>query len=551
MRLFNLSFLFLFILVSIGRVSPCNAQTKNDSSLYYYQAIVDPKKPEDRPDGINFYTKKKQLDVKNHDTLNVIHDLRMLAIGEFEIGNYYDSENHIVEALNLINSSVYKDTMVSARVGLYNQLGRIYRASNNPSEAIQAYDRALKIAINEKDSVILLNNKANILKDQELYEEAISIYRYLHQKSLDTKDTLQVALVLDNLGYSQSKINSPEALSNLFEALEIRKDRKYLSGIYSSYRHIAEYYILHNDKKNASIYAERAFETAEKINSNSFKLDALSLQMMLDDNPRVVTYKRLSDSASLAKQIAENKNAYLKYNVSQEQKKTEASKLLQEIESQKRQRYQFLSLLIFLALIASYFIFRYRQKQANLKAVYNTETRISKKVHDEVANDLYKVMTAMDEKYGENEQLLDEMEKIYVKTRDISRENRSLDVNDDFESLLNDLFFGYKGPDVQIVTRNLSKINWKPIAEVKKRTIYRVLQELLTNMKKHSKATSVALVFIKKGSKIQINYSDNGVGCDLKHKNGLQNTETRITSINGTISFESKENKGFKATIIV
>ena len=73
----------------------------------------------------------------------------------------------------------------------------------------------------------------------------------------------------------------------------------------------------------------------------------------------------------------------------------------------------------------------------------------------------------------------------------------------------------------------------------------------MTNMRKHSMATSVALVFTQVGSKIEIKYRDNGIGCDLFKKNGLQNTETRIASINGTISFESKKNDGFKATIIV
>ena len=48
-----------------------------------------------------------------------------------------------------------------------------------------------------------------------------------------------------------------------------------------------------------------------------------------------------------------------------------------------------------------------------------------------------------------------------------------------------------------------------------------------------------------------ISYSDNGVGCDLKKNTGLHNTENRIQSINGIISFESEHNKGFKSKISV
>ena len=158
-------------------------------------------------------------------------------------------------------------------------------------------------------------------------------------------------------------------------------------------------------------------------------------------------------------------------------------------------------------------------------------------------------MTSLENNPSVDNEVLDEMERIYSKTRDISRENSAIDLNQDYGLQLNDLLLGYKNQNVTIVTRNLSKIEWKDVSEVKKTAIYRVLQELMTNMRKHSMATSVALVFTQVGSKIEIKYRDNGIGCDLFKKNGLQNTETRIASINGTISFESKKNDGFKATM--
>ena len=78
-----------------------------------------------------------------------------------------------------------------------------------------------------------------------------------------------------------------------------------------------------------------------------------------------------------------------------------------------------------------------------------------------------------------------------------------------------------------------------------------MLQELLTNMKKHSNASIVVLSFEKSGKYLIINYKDNGIGTSLTKRNGLQNTENRIQSINGTITFESEINKGFKAIIMI
>ena len=527
------------------------AQTEIDSSLYYYNAIIAPELPEDLPSAINYYIKKKQQNLNTKDTLKAISNLRLLAMGEFKIGNNSESENHIVEALELIESMAFMDTLINARVGLNNQLGRIYRASRNYPAAQKYFNKALAIAKKAKDSIIILNNKANVYKDELDYKNAIDIYTILYQKSLKTQDSLQIALVLDNLGYVQSKTNSPEALGNLKKALEIRKNKNYLVGLHSSNSHLAEYYLDRNDTAQAITYSKNALNLANTVNSSSLKLDALSLFMRMDKNPFVNEYKRLADSISNVKQLVENKNAYLKYNVAEEQKKTQASQLLQEIESRKRLIYQFLALFILLALIASYFIFRYRYKKAKIEEVYKTETRIAKKVHDEVANDMYKVMTSLENNPSIDIGVLDDLERIYSKTRDISRENSAIDLHQDYGLQLNDLLVGYKNQSVTIVTRNLSKIDWKDVSEIKKTAIYRVLQELMTNMRKHSMASSVALVFTQVGSKIVIKYRDNGIGCDLFKKNGLQNTETRIKSINGTISFESKKNDGFKATIII
>ena len=146
---------------------------------------------------------------------------------------------------------------------------------------------------------------------------------------------------------------------------------------------------------------------------------------------------------------------------------------------------------------------------------------------------------------------MDDLEDIYNRTRDISRELSIIDLDENFEVTLGDLLLSYQNSDTTIITRNISKIDWNAISDIKKTTLYRVLQELMTNMKKHSHAALVAVVFSETNSKLKIDYTDNGQGCDLKKQNGLLNTENRIETIKGTISFESHKNNGFKATILI
>ena len=81
------------------------------------------------------------------------------------------------------------------------------------------------------------------------------------------------------------------------------------------------------------------------------------------------------------------------------------------------------------------------------------------------------------------------------------------------------------------------------------------LQELMVNMKKHSKSTLVLLSFKKDENKfLVINYYDNGIGINFEKivtKNGIQNIENRISTIDGTITFDSNQNKGVKTNIVI
>ena len=73
-------------------------------------------------------------------------------------------------------------------------------------------------------------------------------------------------------------------------------------------------------------------------------------------------------------------------------------------------------------------------------------------------------------------------------------------------------------------------------------------------MRKHSKASLVALVFIEEENFLKIHYSDNGKGATqeaVKNGNGLQNVENRISSINGKLTFETEKEKGLKIFISI
>jgi len=544
-------FLFLFGFIMGLIYPPLKAQNSKDSTAFYYDNIINPINSKDIPSAIQFYNSQKNKHLQDNEIYDAIVDLRMVAIGQLHLGESNESEQTVVEALRLIDASLQSDTLIEARKGLYNQLGKIYRSTYNYSKALSAYNNTLKYSHTQSDSITVLNNKATIYKDAGNYSKAYEELMIALQKRNIQKNEKAYAMVLNNLGYIQTRLNDPEALSNLKKALLIRKRLNYLPGMYSSYHDFAEYYIDRNDKSNALKYANKAYTVAKTLNSISYLEDALSLFVIMNDNPKIVTYKIIRDSLEKERQLAQNKYAFIRYNVEKEKKKTAEAELGREKEKSQKTFYLLLVIGVALVAIIIYIYLRERHKREKLLQVHKTEARISKKVHDDVANDIYQLMTKMQRKYKDEEALLDDLENIYNKTRDISKENSAFEIGGDFNEQLNELLLTYQSDTTAISTRNLATLDWEIISKIKKETVYKVLRELMTNMKKYSKASAVLLTFHQRGKNIIIEYSDNGQGCTLKNKNGLQNAENRIQAIKGTIIFESEPGNGFRSKISI
>jgi len=317
---------------------------------------------------------------------------------------------------------------------------------------------------------------------------------------------------------------------------------------FTSYLSLADYYKTSNPD-SSNYYARKAQVTAEKLKNKAYKLEALSTLLKNSSDPNIREFIVLSDSISTAIQNEDNKYAQRKWNVLKAEQQTELAKIEKQEERNKRILYQWIGVLIVVIGILLFLVFRLKHKREQTKQVYTTETRISKKVHDEVANDLYKLMAKIQTSHDTDEVLLDDLEAVYQKTRDISKESSLIPVDKNFGNVIKGLLMDYQSDNLNVITKNLGNITWDDISEVKKITLYRVLQELMTNMRKHSKATIVVITAKQSGKKLDVTYTDNGVGSELKKHNGLLNTENRIRSVNGTIIFDTTINKGFTAKI--
>jgi PAS domain S-box-containing protein len=83
-------------------------------------------------------------------------------------------------------------------------------------------------------------------------------------------------------------------------------------------------------------------------------------------------------------------------------------------------------------------------------------------------------------------------------------------------------------------------------------TIYRIVQEQLTNISKYAKADVVNIELAEDGHTIILFIEDNGIGFDTRQKTnglGLTNMRSRTSILGGSFQIESDNNKGTKVVV--
>lgn len=537
----------IFIIVVFSIFSSCNKKIDNPKNEKYSLNISKALAFNDKQelDSAYYYFYKAKEVCSDQEKERMVYALYFLAAIQQKRCAFSESEATATKIISILPS--YKNINTT-----YNLIGLSHLEQYNYDSAHKYFNLAKSKASTQKDKFIYINNIAYTYLESKQYNKAEQLLLTISKEDSLIQDKPNYTKVLDNLGYAYFKVNNPKAIDYFNQSLKIRDSIKDNSEIIASYIHMSEYYLKSN-LKLATDFAQKAYNAATAINSPDDRIEAIKFLIASSNSSEIKSFAlkqmSISDSINKVRQNSKTQFAKIKY---------DATIALKESEKQKSQKQLYLSLFIFVTTL-SLFIFsgiRAKNKQKLRKATYDTETRISKKLHDELANDVFNAMTYADTQDLNNptnkEFLLENLDKIYTQSRNISKENSQIDTGDNFEAVLKAMLSSYNSNKINIIIKNnTSSTDWFKLQKESKIVIYRTLQELMVNMRKHSQCSLVVIGFdtYKKG--VEINYSDNGIGCPemLNFKKGLQNAENRILSINGTITFETETNKGFKAKL--
>ena len=521
----------------------------------------------------NAYTKVIELSDPIKNRIDYVDALISIGYIYQYQGNYIQSEATAIKILPHLKYMKKPRFAWNA----YCILGFNYFKNNDAENALLYFRKALHLNTSSWRKWNILNNIGIVYMKQTQYKKAAYIFEKLttqgyyaekyQTKSTDRLDLMDYATMTNNLGICYYNLKNPKAIDLYKKALKIRikiKDRENLSSSYTSF---SEYYLKSNPAL-AKKYAKLGYKKASELNLYADQKYCLIFLVHSSEGNDLKKYSNLyikfTDSVAAARLKQKNPFSNIKYNSKLDKDENIELKTLQvenELQLQRQKNRSYISYVIIsiISLITLFFtIYKtYKGKKEKKSAVFENEMRISNKLRNELTQETQNALLfaqSEDLENSENKnQMLSNLNDIYSKTRNISRENSKVATGQNYNVTLKEMISEFKTSDINILINGLNDINWNKIDKHKKIILYRVLQEIFLNMKKHSEATLAGINFKTNENNLIVNYTDNGKGknIDAITKSGLQIIENRISNIKGNVHFDSNTDKGFKASLII
>lgn len=546
----------LIILVVVVSLYACNKEHQtniliNDVNFDIAESFVN-------KNNDSAYYHFNEVAINSKDSLLVAMSYNYMAVIQSAAGDYFGAQESLMLSLTFLNEKKKQD--FSCLASNYNELGLTSLNLKKYEAGANFFDLAIKYCDDDPFNLILLNNKALAYQKANKYSQAINIYQGILPKKKNSEK--EYARVLSNISKTKWLENpSYHAAPDLLKALAIRDKLNDIQGKNASYAHLADYYTK-NKPDSALIYAGKMYQVAKTINSPDDQIDALKKLIELSPNEKTKqyfdVYQKLDDSLQTARNAAKNQFAVIRYQT--EKNKTDNLNLQKDNTEKKyqiiKQRVMLFGVVLLIVAGSIISVFWYKKRKQRLEqeaqnTIYENQLKTSKKVHDVVANGLYRVMNEIENQDGlDRDGILDRLEDMYEKSRDISYEVIQAP-SENFHEKIADLLKSFATAKTKVVFMGNGEELWKNVSEQTKHEIEHILQELMVNMDKHSQCSNVAVRFERVDDHINIYYADNGIGIseETKFKNWLTSTGNRIESIHGTIIFDTKAQKGFKIQI--
>ena len=513
-----------------------------------------------------YYHKLGRYDLAIENYLKAAEIRKEQKLFDLEAATYANLSSLFSDLNDHNNCILYakKSEEIFIREGLENQLGQLYSTIGVEYYRVKDYNKAKKYfnkAIEKHNAIgsnslksIDLHNLATVYDDLNQLQKAYSLYREALQIKTELNKKGSAVVTIINLGSVLSRLNQNDSAEVML-----------LKG----YK-LAQKHNLLLEQKGA---LEKLAEHYTKIGKHKEALNYRTQESYLKDSIFNDNYTDKINNLYVAFETAQTKNDLLNEQLKTDQLKTQKAQAELEVATRNNQLIIITSLVFILLLVGGFIFYRTKQKQKSklaqirieeqqkgLSAVIHAQEeerkRIAKDLHDGIVQQLGGLKLGLQKVFSGKEN--DETNKIVEILDNSAQELRELShkmmpralgelglipaLEDMLENSLGNSTITHQFEHFGINSRFSEKIE---IA------IYRISQELINNVIKHSGATKVNVQLFKTGNDVILIVEDNGQGIKDNKKDGigLMNISSRLDTINGKVNFEPSPESGTLATV--
>lgn len=382
------------------------------------------------------------------------------------------------------------------------------------------------------------------------YNEAISYYqRYLYHSEI-LKSDVHIAIALHKIARAyQFSGQGQKALHYFKSSFDTCMKDGSIDYAFKNANSIASIYADNNDYKNAYFYSQTAFKLKDSLNSTERikELHFLEAKFQAGKKEKEIAELKLSNTEHELEVAQHNRILVVGgiiascfilllgtlYYISR-QKRLIAEKEKQSLEQQQ----QVISL------------------QAMINGQETERTRIAKDLHDSMGGTFSTIkmhLSTLEHEIKNPEQLL-LIEKCIGIISNAATDVRRIAHNMMPEVLIKlGLLHSIEELAVNISSSKQLQVTFQHFGLNERLSahfeimLYRIVQELLNNIIKHSDATETIIQFIKEGNRLNVTVEDNGKGFSNQSSNegmGLTSVKERVNYLKGKLSIDSEISLG-------
>lgn len=507
-------------------------------------------------------------------------------------GDYAKSLSFHLKSLK-INDSLNNKQALAAN---YNDIGIVYKNLGDYQNALEAYQKANALVTEmamPKGIVMTLNNLGTIYEALGQYDDALKYYNRAYAKAQEFGIFEGTSITLSNIGeLYANKGDHKSALTYFREAISLDEKTGDLVGSAITRLNMAAMFIGKKQWDSAEYHFNNSKLIAEQYDSYDMLAKVYSgLTRMYEEKGDYKTalqmYKLARNAQDsvynevAAKQMAEMRSRFDALQKDREIDHLRSENLLNElkIRQQRADRIALITFFGFGIIIAFMLVRRYhikrdqkhnleliKQRDEHLAALVevqeNERKELAKELHDGVGQLLSGLKLGLSalkvkiEKDEDNIRNLNELIQIIDQTssevRGISHRMmpRILQEEGLVPAIDDMLEKSFRYTHVEWVFEHYGlKERYPEKLEI---SLFRICQELVNNIIKHSEASKVSVQLVQNQSFLILFVEDNGRGFNTNNQDkgiGLLNIATRLKNLHGEFTMEPSPDSGLTATV--